>query len=277
MKSEKSGNTWAMATNMGYPLNSSYDDFGIAMNDSGTAGLFSSNRNAGNTMQDQIYSFTVKDLRFTLDGIAVEKATQQPLAGVLVELTNLTTNTKEQTTTGEDGKFSFKLNPESNYSVIGSKDDYFTNSEQVSTVGKTQSENMFVKLKLEMEQIVINKPIVLENIYYDLDKYNIRPDAAQGLNKLVQIMKDNPAIRIELSSHTDSRADDKYNDVLSQRRAEAAVEYIVEKGIDKKRITAKGYGETRLVNRCSNNVQCSEEEHQQNRRTEFKVTSMDKK
>ena len=136
---------------------------------------------------------------------------------------------------------------------------------------------MFVKLKLEMEQIIINKPIVLENIYYDLDKYDIRPDAAAGLDRLVQIMNDNPQIRIELSSHTDSRADDQYNDVLSQRRAESAVAYIIGKGISQDRITAKGYGERQLVNNCANKVPCSEEAHQQNRRTEFKVVSQDDK
>jgi outer membrane protein OmpA-like peptidoglycan-associated protein len=133
---------------------------------------------------------------------------------------------------------------------------------------------MFVKLKLELERIVINKPIVLENIYYDLDKYDIRADAFPSLDNLISIMTDNPGISIELSSHTDSRADDRYNDNLSQKRAEAAVDYIVAHGIESSRIVAKGYGERQLVNNCKNNVSCTEEEHQQNRRTEFKVTSM---
>ena len=157
---------------------------------------------------------------------------------------------------------------------MGSKDSYFTNTEPVSTVGKKQSENMFVKLKLEMEQIIVNKPIVLENIYYDLDKYNIRTDAAEGLDKLVGIMRDNPDISIELGSHTDSRADDKYNMTLSQKRAESVVDYLVKHGILAERLVAKGYGETQLVNGCSNGVECSEEQHQANRRTEFKVTKM---
>lgn len=271
-----SDGNWTGTQNMGYPFNSSYDDFGVAMNEDGTEGLLSSNRNTQNTQQDQIYSFKINDLRFTLEGIAVEKQSQQPLSGVMVELTNRKTGQKEKVTTLEDGKFFFKLNPNTDYSVVGSKDSYFTNTEPVSTVGKLQSENMFVKLKLEMEQIIVNKPIVLENIYYDLDKYDIREDAAIGLNKLVSIMNDNPEISIELSSHTDSRADDKYNMTLSQHRAESAVNYIVSKGVSKDRITAKGYGETMLVNKCSNKVACSEEEHQANRRTEFKVTKMAK-
>ncbi|MBK9525721.1 MAG: OmpA family protein [Bacteroidetes bacterium] len=216
--STQSEGSWSRPQNMGYPLNTSYDDFGIALNDSGTAGLVSSNRDTKNTTQDNIYAFTVNDLRFTLEGIAVEKSTQEPLAGVVVELTNKKTGKKELFTTGPDGKFFFKLNPETDYVVMGSKDSYFTNTEPVSTVGKKQSENMFVKLKLEMEQIIVNKPIVLENIYYDLDKYNIRTDAAEGLDKLVGIMRDNPDISIELGSHTDSRADDKYNMTLSDKR-----------------------------------------------------------
>src|SRR5262249_19147267 len=152
------------------------------------------------------------------------------------------------------------------------KDGYYTNTVHASTKGKKVSENMHVELKLELEKIIINKPIVLENIYYDLDKWDIRPDAAAGLDKLVNIMKENPDIKVELGSHTDSRADDKYNMKLSQKRAESAVNYIVTHGISKDRITAKGYGESMLINRCKNGVKCSEEEHQQNRRTEFKVT-----
>ena len=273
-ESTKTAGGWSNAKNAGYPLNSSYDDFGIALNDSGTAGLFSSNRNKENTTQDNIFTFTINDLRFTLEGIAVEKESQMPLEDVQIELLNIKTNVKEIAMTGPDGTFRFKLDPESQYTVMGTKDTYFTNTETVSTVGKKQSENMFVKLKMELERIIVNKPIVLENIYYDLDKYDIRPDAAAGLDKLVAILNDNPGITIELSSHTDSRADDRYNLILSQRRAESAVNYIISHGISSSRISAKGYGEQQLINHCANGVACSEAEHQQNRRTEFKVVSM---
>ncbi len=115
---------------------------------------------------------------------------------------------------------------------------------------------------------------VLNNVYYDLDKSNIRPDAAIELDKLVLILKQHPTMRIELSSHTDSRASDAYNMALSQRRAASAVAYLVKQGIDKNRMVAKGYGETRLVNKCSDGVECTEAEHQQNRRTEVKVLSL---
>ena len=274
-QSVKRSDVWSMASNAGYPINTSYDDFGIAMNDSGTAGLLSSNRNTANSTQDNIYSFTVNDIRFNLEGIAVEKATQKPLQDVKIELLNTQTNKKEIAMTAVDGKFKFKLDPESEYSIVGSKDTYFTNTEIISTKGKKQSENMYVKLKMELERIIVNKPIVLENIYYDLDKFDIRADAADGLNNLVKILNDNPGISVELSSHTDSRADDRYNDVLSQKRAESAVNYIIAHGISSARITAKGYGERQLVNKCANDVSCTEEEHQQNRRTEFKVLKME--
>jgi outer membrane protein OmpA-like peptidoglycan-associated protein len=115
--------------------------------------------------------------------------------------------------------------------------------------------------------------IRLDKIYYDYDKYNIKPMAAEELNRLVKLMNDFPDMTIELSSHTDSRGSDSYNLVLSQNRADAAVAYIIGKGIAKNRITAKGYGETKLVNECANGVPCSEQKHQENRRTEFTILS----
>jgi hypothetical protein len=119
----------------------------------------------------------------------------------------------------------------------------------------------------------LNKTFVIRNILYDLDKWNIRPDAEPALNELVRIMLQYP-ISIELSSHTDSRASDAYNLLLSLRRAQSAREYIVNRGINPSRITALGFGEARLINRCANGVKCSENEHQANRRTEFKIISL---
>jgi len=130
-----------------------------------------------------------------------------------------------------------------------------------------------VKPSIPPKNYPTGSTFVLENIYYDLDKSNIRPDAAVELDKLVVILNEHPTMRIELSSHTDSRAPDAYNMALSQRRAASAVAYLVSKGISKDRMIAKGYGETRLVNKCSNGVPCTEAEHQLNRRTEVKVLS----
>jgi len=127
--------------------------------------------------------------------------------------------------------------------------------------------NVTLDTTIILERLVLERAIVLENIYYDLDKADIRPDAALELDKLVQILKDNPQIRIELSSHTDARASDEYNDLLSQRRAESAVQYLISQGIAASRMEARGYGKRQLI---IENAQ-TEEEHQVNRRTEFKV------
>ena len=126
-------------------------------------------------------------------------------------------------------------------------------------------------IEVEMEEIVVGKTIEIPNIYYDLGKCNIREDAAVELDKVVQFLKDNVTITIELSSHTDARGSQSSNQTLSQKRAESAVSYIVGQGISTTRITAKGYGESKLKNRCADGVQCSEEEHQENRRTEITI------
>jgi hypothetical protein len=160
------------------------------------------------------------------------------------------------------------------YTINGYSDSFFAQTAKIET--KCETMNDTIHVQLIFERIVVNKPIVIENIYYDYDKWNIRPDAAIELDKIVALLIENPTIIIELGSHTDSRGSDKYNETLSQKRAESAVQYIVEHGIAADRITAKGYGEYQLVNKCSNGVKCSEEEHQMNRRTEFKVTGFSK-
>jgi outer membrane protein OmpA-like peptidoglycan-associated protein len=127
---------------------------------------------------------------------------------------------------------------------------------------------------IELDKAKIDKRIQLQHIYYDYDKWDIRPDAAEQLDHVVTLMRDNPGLSVELGSHTDCRGNDDYNEKLSQKRAQAAVDYIVGEGIDSMRISAKGYGEKALVNRCVNGVECSEEEHQQNRRTELRITGI---
>ncbi len=127
-----------------------------------------------------------------------------------------------------------------------------------------------------MDEVILNKPIVIENIYYDYDRWDIRADAALELDKVARLFMDNPNLSFELSSHTDSRASETYNLVLSDARANSAVDYLIRKGVEASRLKAKGYGESRPVNRCVDGVECTEEEHQANRRTEFKVTAVAK-
>ena len=125
------------------------------------------------------------------------------------------------------------------------------------------------------KDVDLAKVLNIKEIYFDLDKSDIRPDAAVELAKIVEVMRENPKMKIDIRSHTDSRASDEYNLRLSERRAKATLEWIVKQGIERKRLTAKGYGETQLVNGCSNGVPCTDEEHQANRRSEFIIVSMD--
>lgn len=263
---------WLTPENLNYPLNSNKDDFGYVLSDNNRTGYVSSNR----TNTDISYEFTKHDPTLRLKVFVVSKKTGRPFPGVTVSIRNFTNNKSEAATTGSNGNAAFDLDMESDYKIVGVKDGYFTKSEKLTTTGQKISRTY--EVYLELDELVIDKPIVLENIYYDLDKWFIREDAKPSLDKLVKIMQDNPNIVVELSSHTDARASDHYNLVLSDKRANAAIEYIIAQGIERERITAKGYGESRILNRCTNFVECTEEEHQLNRRTEFKVTKLlDKK
>lgn len=271
MRTRYENGAWSTPANVGYPLNTSHDDFGMITKDNIT-GYLSSNRSSADGKVDQILHFKQEDIFYNLSVLAIMKADGSPLPGVTVELLNKRTGQKESQVTGADGKVAFKLNSETEYTVLGAKQGFFSNSADVTTVGKSASDPIDMTLVLEMEVMKVNEPIVLKNIYYDFNKADIRPDAAKELDRLVKIMNDNPTIVVELASHTDSRGTDTYNEKLSQRRADAAVKYIQSKNIAKTRITAKGYGESKLLNNCKDGVQCTDAQHQENRRTEFTVT-----
>jgi peptidoglycan-associated lipoprotein len=262
------GEKWATPENLNVPLNSNKDDFAFSMNRDNKTGFVSSSR----TKTDKMYSFEKNPPTFMLYGTAREKGTDKPVEGVTVELTIAKLNKVVNAVSDKDGKFQVKLDPETDYDLYCTKFGCFSQTDELSTVGLKYSQDFFADFWVE--PIVINKPIVLENIYYDFDKWDIRPDAALELDKLVRILKDNPTIEIEMGSHTDVRGNDQYNLVLSEKRAHAAVQYLISQGIDPSRLTHQGYGEKVLVNKCKNGVQCTEEEHQQNRRTEFKVTKI---
>ena len=268
------------AVNLGADVNSIADDFApVPLGKD--MGLFSSNR-AGGKGSDDEYMFKKKApklVTFYADGTVLERDnkanTTLPLAGVPVAI--IGTNGQRQTVvSGPDGKFSAKLDSVSSYTLIAERPGDFAARAGLSTVGRKPSQDQLpnpmndVKLPvtLTLTKIIKNKAIEVKDIFYDYNKYNIRPDAAIRLDTLVQTLVDNPKIDIELSSHTDQRGKDAYNMKLSQQRAEAAVTYIVSKGIAKSRITAKGYGETRPIVLKPT----TEEEYQRNRRTEFKVT-----
>jgi peptidoglycan-associated lipoprotein len=268
-KASKKGDDLLQPKNMGYPINSPQDDFAFTLNTK-KEGMFSSDR-LGGKGSDDIYSFILDyNLTFKLEGVAKDRVTGKVLPGTIVSLSKAD-GSIISVQTDSLGRYKFDLDSDQEYYVKGVKTD-FRNAEieEVSSVGLNKS--TVLKKDLLLDPIELFKEIKLANIYYDLDRSEIRKDAAFELDKLVRIMKENPSIWIELGSHTDSRANDKYNLKLSQARADAAVKYIINKGIDRFRISAKGYGETRLLNSCTNGKNCTEEQHQENRRTEFKIT-----
>jgi outer membrane protein OmpA-like peptidoglycan-associated protein len=271
--------TFKPPQNLGFPINSPRDDFSYVITN-GTSGYFASNREGG-LGEDDIYSFNTKAelaggekpaLELKLEGIVYEKTNNVPLThNIVILATPLAEDVVKLTDSA--GKYKFDLPENKDFKLTAEKAGYLTDIEHITTKGLTTSQTL--KQDFYLQKIQLNKGIRIENIYYDFDKYNIRRDAAIELNKLIKILKDNPNIYIELGSHTDSRGSDKYNNRLSQRRANSCVAYLIKVGgIDKNRLTSRGYGKTQLLNRCSHGVHCTEKEHQVNRRTEFKIIKM---
>lgn len=272
------------AMNLGADVNSTGDDFApVPM--ANETGLFSSNR-AGGKGSDDEYMFKKRALKlvtFFADGTVLERDdkanTTTPVGGASVTVTGAN-GQRETVTSGPDGKFSVKLDSVTNYTFVAERPGAFTARTTLNTTGRKPSQDQLANptndvrlpVTLTLNKIILAKAIEVKDILYDYNKYDIRPDAAIRLDTLVQTLVDNPKISIELSSHTDARGKDAYNLKLSQQRAQAAVDYIVSKGIDKARITAKGYGETRPVLANAK----TEEEFQRNRRTEFRVTRVAK-
>jgi peptidoglycan-associated lipoprotein len=226
----------------------------------------------------------LKTVRYFLAGNIKNKEGQN-LDSVKIQLIDLnTTLSTANAETVEDGNFGkFNLETETEYTILIERKGYFTKRIPFTMVGREIPQEQLSKavtdttfninsiLEKPSLNLVVNDVFYVAPIYYDLNKADIRIDAANELDKIVLALNDNPKVKIELGSHTDSRSSNEYNQTLSQRRAESAVKYIISKGIATNRITAKGYGESQLVNRCADGIDCSEEEHQANRRTEFKV------
>ena len=278
---EKTDKGWEVK-NLGSNINTVADDFGIFFTKYPTEGFLSSNREGG-LGDDDIYYFEDKTPKPKIVNVLLnvttkelnEDGSEKILPQTRVALYDNTNKNIGGDFSNQNGRLRFTLTPDQNFSIIAFKNGYFTKSINYSTIGKTPRvedliqdvTNVTLDTTIVLEPLILERSIVLDNIYYDLDKAEIRPDAAIELDKLVKILKDNPSIRIELSSHTDARASDAYNDALSQRRAESAVAYIVSQGIAEDRLVAKGYGKRQLI---IENAQ-TEEEHQTNRRTEFEV------
>jgi len=279
-------------TNLGSPLNSSDDDFGLIYS-SRTKGYFTSNRDGGQG-DDDIYAFidnspSRKIVNYILAGrtLTPDSSTQANvvLNKVRVRLMDTEDNVLNVTTSDENGDFEFHVDGEVDYLIIGEKPDFFTTRINFSTVGQSIPAEQLVEeittknfqTELVMDRIILEKAIVVENIYYGFDSSDIRADAAIELDKLARFLQDNPEIKIELGSHTDNFGNDEYNLDLSQRRAESAVNYIISEGIDKNRIRARGYGETQpMVSNTNPDGTDNPDNRQRNRRTEIKVFEYNK-
>lgn len=273
--------------NLGAPINSNADDFGLFLFNP-SRGFFTSNRKGGKG-DDDIYTFVnddpnLKIVNYWLSGTTLthdDDGNLGALSNTKVVLKGEDNEIIDEKFTQVDGKYRFRVFAEENYYLVAEKEDYFTTRIDFTTVGKSADRSKLVEMitnvefevDLPLDQIVVDKAIVLNNIYYDLNKADIKTEAATELDKLVTLMNDNPSINIELSSHTDVRSSHDYNMSLSQRRAQSAVNYLASQGIESRRMIAKGYGETRLIVKEAK----TEEEHQVNRRTEFKVTKYNKK
>jgi outer membrane protein OmpA-like peptidoglycan-associated protein/tetratricopeptide (TPR) repeat protein len=271
-------NNFKDVENLRAPLNSPKDDFGILFNNDLKTGYLSSNRNGGVGLDD-IYRFTTgikaepKSHIYAVNGSVVEKGTNAPIAGLEVLLINKGNGAETKVFSDAQGKFAFTLEKETDYIVKGNPQQYFTTqSGEISTKGVNQSTVYDIKFELERSKDVFT--VKLNNIFYDFNKWNIRRDAISDLEKVNDFMASMQNVRMELVAHTDARGTAAYNQILSEKRATSAMDYLINKGVPADRLSAIGKGETELLNECSDGVKCSEAQHQLNRRTEFKIVKV---
>ncbi|MGB0838535.1 MAG: OmpA family protein [Chitinophagales bacterium] len=291
-----SASSWEKPNNLRAPINSPQDDFGFIINADNSYGYFSSNRLAGKGADD-IYSFTMQQQSCQIKGRVFDKSTGEGIKGAVLRL--MTGAGQEAVfRTASDGRYIFEVMPDRDYNINATKEFYFTQTLPISTKGRDCSAPLEQDIALDIELSKIpdidtetgklNTPIRIvsggenshpdlplpdiNHIYYDLDKHNIRPDAALELDKIVAFMQQNPELILELGAHTDTRGTGLYNQTLSERRAKSATDYIVGKGVSIANITAIGYGEMYPINGCIDGVDCVEDQHQENRRTEFVIT-----
>jgi peptidoglycan-associated lipoprotein len=286
---EAQGDVWGNVTNMRYPINSNGDDFAIIFEKEQEKGYFTSNREDGKG-SDDIYSFLLPALKFTLCGTVTDFKTKDPINQATVSIVG-TDGSSLETTTDAQGKYCFDLSPATSYVITaGKKDEYLNKTGKTTTVGFEEDKDLVHDFELDPLKKVIDLP----NIFYDLGKWELRPESKVALDGLLETLSDNPTIVIELGSHTDTRDSDAANLALSQKRAQSVVDYLVENGVPKERLVARGYGETTpkvldnavgdfpagsVINDAFiaklSTTQLKEDAHQLNRRTEFKVLRND--
>jgi peptidoglycan-associated lipoprotein len=280
------GSEWGQPVNIGHNYNTSYDDLYFNMSESGSMGFLVSNRPdkdkrslKGKTCCDDIYTINIRDV--VVDLLALVEDENGPLTGATVELIDNSVDGGNPTSKSNlsGNNFSFLLESDHSYLARVTRDGYYPDSVSFNTLGILDDYTVKKTIKLspkpeekeETEIVTINQAIRLNNIYYEFDKDNILPEAEPDLEYLVELMEQYPDMVIELSSHTDAQGISTYNQNLSQRRAESAKLWLMDAGIAEDRIKPVGYGESNILNRCTNGVRCSDDEHRFNRRTEFKI------
>lgn len=282
------GDRWSI-DNLGMPINSTGDDFGITFGP-GESGFFSSNRNDARGY-DHIYSFLLPDLKITISGWVVDKD-DEPVANAIIRIVgNDGSNQKE--VARDDGSFRFNLQRGVKYVMLAGAKGYL--NQKVEFESDTAEEDADYGIDFTLASI--NKPSVVENIFYDFDKATLRPESKEALDEIAVMLEDNPNVSIEMGAHTDRKGSEEYNINLSERRAKSVVDYLVEKGINPERLTWVGYGKTRpktVTKRINKEfpqfaegetltpdyIEGLEEEDREaadqiNRRTEFQVTAID--
>lgn len=264
--------------NVGEPVNSMMDDFTFIMDEGTRKGYFASNREGG-MGYDDIYSFLeTRPLEFDcikpISGTVRDKISNEVLVGATVKVINEDNEELSSVITDYNGNYSIMVDCNKGNFVRASMNGYVPSEEYLNV---SDGKPRIIDFYLERDIVTaghgddLAKLLQLSTIYFDFDKYDVRPDAEIEIQKVIAAMEKYPSLRLKVTSHTDSQGDDAYNLWLSQKRAEATSAYMVSKGISRDRLQEEGYGETRLVNHCGNGVKCSREEHQLNRRSEFLI------
>lgn len=260
--------------NIGFPVNGPQDDFAFIKDAATGKGYFSSNRTEekGETGVDNIYYFT-EECHLFINGIVYEEETEEPISLATVELIDESGELIDSKEVDENGKYEFKVPCDHDFIIKGIAEDYYP-KELHALMDEIKKD--ILELDIPLKPIDpcagdLGCKLDLQPIYFDYDKWDIRPDAEVELAKILEAMKMYPELVIHIESHTDSRGTDKYNLNLSERRAQSTRDWLVEHNIDSSRLTAKGYGESRLVNDCIDGVDCTDEEHQLNRRSMFLI------
>jgi outer membrane protein OmpA-like peptidoglycan-associated protein/tetratricopeptide (TPR) repeat protein len=257
--------------NLGEPTNGPFDDFGFIFNEEKKFGYVSSNRDGGlGSISDDIY--LLKKCEVTIAGTVTNLETGELIPNATVDLLDENNTKLASATSDENGRYEFDkiLNCGTIYLVRASS----TGCEFLEKVIETPTESQVMEVPMPLEcdpcpPDDLGCRLSLQPIYFDFDRYNIRPDAEIELAKILAALREYPQLIIHIESHTDSRGNDSYNEALSEKRAQSTLDWLVGKGIAKNRLSAKGYGEYQLQNQCSNGVECTEEEHQLNRRSMF--------